>query len=398
MLRTLLPILGITFVDILGFSILIPILPYYVLHFGASDVMVGILFATFAFCQFIGGPLWGNLSDRIGRKAVLIVSQIGATIGWALLAFAPSLVWVFVARIIEGFSGGNISVTQAYVSDRVAPDQRARAFAYVGAAFSAGFVLGPASGGLLLAKFGYTTPFLFAAGLQVITLLMTIFWLPEQVAAKAETAKSATFADIFRYLGDRKISPILVQKLAYSLGLYAWFAVFALVIRSLLGFGASQTSYLFATFGVLSIVVQLGGVGRATDGMGVRRVSNLGFAAACVFFLLVPFAHSLLTLMLAMAIFAVALGFTNATLPALLTEASPEHVRGTVLGVGSSLESIAGIVMPTISTAILATYGTGWTGAISAFFCFIALVLGLLAQRRGTAGLAESRAEPANTA
>ncbi len=153
------PILGITFIDILGFSILIPILPYYVKHFGASAIAVGLLFATFALCQFLAGPLWGNVSDRIGRKRVLIISQIGATFGWAGLAFAPTLAWVFVARIVEGISGGNISVTQAYVADRVEVTERARAFAYVGAAFSAGLVIGPVAGGLLLSHFGYRTPF-----------------------------------------------------------------------------------------------------------------------------------------------------------------------------------------------------------------------------------------------
>ncbi len=168
MFAKLLPILGITFIDILGFSILIPILPYYVKHFGASTIAVGVLFAVFALCQFIAGPIWGNVSDRIGRKAVLIISQIGATIGWAMLAFAPTLVWVFIARMIEGASGGNISVTQAYVADRVAPEQRSQAFAYVGAAFSAGLVLGPVAGGFLLSRYGYTMPFLLAAGLQVV--------------------------------------------------------------------------------------------------------------------------------------------------------------------------------------------------------------------------------------
>ena len=138
MFAALLPILGITFIDILGFSILIPILPYYVQHFGASYVVVGLLFSTFAFCQFVAGPIWGNVSDRIGRKTVLVVSQVGASIGWAMLAFAPTLGWVFAARVIEGFSGGNISVTQAYVADRVEPHERSRAFAYIGAAFSAG--------------------------------------------------------------------------------------------------------------------------------------------------------------------------------------------------------------------------------------------------------------------
>jgi len=378
----LLPILGITFIDILGFSILIPILPYYVQHFGASYVVVGFLFATFSLCQFIANPLWGNISDRIGRKRVLIISQIGATIGWTGLAFAPTLAWVFVARAVEGISGGNISVTQAYVADRVEPAQRSRAFAYVGAAFSAGFVLGPFAGGLLLAHFGYRYPFLLAAGLQVVTLLATIFYLPEKIAEKGEKSDTASFADIVRYLGDRTVSPVLMQKFAYSLGLYAWFSVFALLLNVLLGFGPSETSYFFAVFGATSIVFQLGVVGPLSARLGVRRTSNLGFAAACLFFILVPFMHQAVVLLCAQALFAFALSVANATLAALLTDASPDDVRGTVLGVGASLESISGMVMPPISTAVLGSFGPPWTGAISAFFCFIALALGVFAERR----------------
>lgn len=382
MFLTLFPILGITFIDILGFSILIPILPYYVQHFGASFVVVGLLFATFALCQFVGGPLWGNVSDRIGRKRVLLVSQAGATVGWLMLAFAPSLAWVFAARAVEGISGGNISVTQAYVADRVAIEQRSQAFAWVGAAFSAGFVLGPLAGGLLLDHFGYRVPFLLAAGLQVITLIATIFFLPEKVAAEADKGSSATFGDIVRYLVDPTVSAVLVQKLAYSLGLYAWFAVFALVLKVLLGFGPSQSSYFFAVFGVSSIVFQLGVVGRLSARIGVRATSNIGFAAACLFFLSVPFIHNVTELFLTQILFAFALSVSGATLAALLADAAPEKSRGTILGVGSSLEALSGVAMPTLSTAVLATYGPPWTGAVSAFFCSIALVLGLAARSK----------------
>ncbi len=387
------PILGITFIDILGFSILLPILPYYVKHFGASTVAVGALFSTFAFCQFVGAPLWGHVSDRIGRKAVLIVSQIGATIGWAGLAFAPSLPWVFAARIIEGLSGGNISVTQAYVADRVEAEQRSRAFAYVGAAFSAGIVLGPVAGGLLLARYGYAAPFLLAAGLQVITLLVTIVFLPEKISDRGEATQTATVRDIARFLGDARVSPVLVQKFAYSLGLYAWFAVYALVLGAVAGFGPTQTSYFFAGFGVMSIVFQLVVVGRLVDRVGVRSASNAGFAAAVLFFLLVPFLHAPLVLFASQALFAFALAIANATLATLLTDAAPEHVRGTILGVGSSLDSASGIIMPTISTAVLAAYGPPWTGGISAFFCLIALALGIARKRRTTPTARTSSAE-----
>ena len=382
MFAKLLPILGITFIDILGFSILIPILPYYVKHFVASTVAVGVLFAVFALCQFLAGPLWGNISDRIGRKRVLIISQVGATIGWAGLAFAPTLAWVFVARIVEGISGGNISVTQAYVADRVEPSERPRAFAFVGAAFSAGLVIGPVAGGFLLAKYGYRMPFLLAASLQVVTLLATVFFLPEDVAAHAETQATSGFRDIARSLGDRRVSPVLVQKLAYSLALYAWFAIFALVLAAVAGFGPTETSYFFAGFGAASIVFQLGIVGRMVDRIGVRATSNVGFAAAVGYFIAVPFMHGAVALFLTQIVFAFALSVTNATLATLLTDAAPEHLRGTVLGAGSSLESVAGVIMPTISAAVLATYGAGWTGAISAFFAFVALVLGVVASRR----------------
>src|SRR5271163_4005721 len=112
MITKLLPILGITFIDIIGFSMLLPIMPYFITHFGMSALVVGFVISTFSLCQLISGPIWGNISDRFGRKKVLIISQIGATIGWAMLAYAGSIFWVFVARIIEGLSGGNIGITQ----------------------------------------------------------------------------------------------------------------------------------------------------------------------------------------------------------------------------------------------------------------------------------------------
>lgn len=380
MFARLLPILGITFIDILGFSILIPILPYFVEHFGAPEVVVGLLFSTYALCQLIGGPIWGNVSDRIGRKAVLIISQIGATAGWVMLAFAPNIAVVFIARIVEGLAGGNISVTQAYVADRVEPEHRARAFGYVGASFSAGLVIGPAAGGWLLGKYGYSTPFLLAAGLQVLTILATIFFLPENVAKQGEKGPQARLADIPRYLREPGVAPVLLQRFTYSLGLYAWFSAFALVLKALLGFDAVHTSYFFAAFGFASVVIQLGLVGRLTERVGVRRASNIGFTSAVAFFAAISFAQGLVALGLTTILFALGLSLTNATLATLLTDAAPAHARGTVLGVGSSLESIAGVIMPTISTAALAFYGVGACAAISGTFCAIALALGLTAR------------------
>src|ERR1700694_529052 len=255
MILRLLPILGITFIDILGFSIMIPLLPFFVKRFGAPDIAVGIVFAAYSLAQLIAGPIWGNLSDRIGRKMVLIVSQIGATIAWALMAFAPSIPFVVLSRALEGASGGNIGVTQAYVGDLVEPKRRGEAFGSLGAAFSAGFIFGPATGGWLAERYGFTVPFVLAAVLQAATLVLTIFMLPESRGKASPEERSAVgLGDIARSLADREIAPVLWLRLVYTFAMYGWFSAMTLILHAQLGWNVAETSYVFATFGVLHVV------------------------------------------------------------------------------------------------------------------------------------------------
>ena len=380
MILRLLPILGITFIDILGFSILIPLMPFYAQRFGASSLVIGVLFSVFALCQLVAGPIWGNVSDRIGRKMVLIISQIGATIGWTMLAFAPALWVVFVARIIEGLSGGNISVTQAYVADLVEPAKRARAFAYIGAAFSAGLIFGPSAGGWLAHRYGFSVPFLLAAGLQAVTLLVTMLVLPESRKADAADVQPG-IAEILASLREPHVAPVLWQKLVYSLGLYGWFAAFTLVLQRQLGFTVESASYFFAAFGVASIVMQLGVVGRLTDALGDRRANNLGLVALALAFGIAPFLHDLLSASVMVVLFSFGLSINNATIAALIADCAPENQRGTILGVGSSLESASGVVMPPISTGAFGVYGVPAVAAISTAFALGALALGLASKK-----------------
>jgi MFS family permease len=154
------------------------------------------------------------------------------------------------------------------------------------------------------------------------------------------------------------------------------------VLQTQLGFGPSETSYFFGGFGIISIVIQLGVVGNLAERLGTRAASNVGFTSALLYFALMPLVHSVVVLMVVIALFALGLAVTNATIATLLTDAAPERARGTILGVGSSLENISGVVMPTISTGALALYGPTWPALISGFFVLIALSLGLLAQRK----------------
>jgi MFS transporter, DHA1 family, tetracycline resistance protein len=380
----LLPILGITFIDILGFSIMIPLLPFFVKKFGAPDVTVGVVFATFSLCQLIAGPLWGNVSDRIGRKMVLIVSQIGSTIAWALLAFAPSIPFVLLSRALEGFSGGNIGVTQAYVGDLVEPKRRGEAFAYVGAAFSAGFVFGPATGGWLAERYGFAVPFLVAVALQLLTLVLTVFMLPESRGKQdPDEARSAVgLRDITRSLADPAVAPVLWLRLVYTFAMYAWFSAMTLILHAQLGWDVAQVSYVFAAFGVLQVVLQLAVVGRVVDAVGNRVATSAGLGLCTAAFVLVPFATSFWPAVVLLLLFGTGLSIENASFPALASEVSPDDRRGTVLGVVSGLDSLAGFVMPPIVTGVLGAFGVNPAAAIMIGMISLAFVLSLL-QARG---------------
>jgi len=389
-IRKLLPILGITFIDIVGFSMLIPMLPYFVTHFGLSAVVVGVLFATFSFCQLVSAPLWGYVSDGLGRKMVLIISQIGATVGWAMLGLAPNIasalaiapiVVVFAARIVEGVSGGNISITQAYVADLVAPRERARAFGFISAMFAAGMVFGPFGGGVLYEHFGFATPFLVAAGLQFVTLLLTITMLPESRARRNDRERMRLDAIVTSFLKPR-LARLLWQKLAIALALYGWFAAFALFLQRQLGFNLTETDYLFSIFAVVNVVMNAFVVGRVSARLGDRSMSNIGLASLVAGFALIPFVgHSLGLVATSLLLFGFGLALANTGITALISNAASDREQGTVLGTSSSLDSLSGIVAPPISTGMLGALGPRFAGIESLTFASIALAMGLINAR-----------------
>jgi DHA1 family tetracycline resistance protein-like MFS transporter len=405
MIRKLLPILLVTFIDIIGFSMLIPMLPYFVTHFGASAVIVGVLFGTFSLCQLIAAPLWGHVSDRIGRKMVLIISQIGATIGWAMLGFAPQLAvmlavptiaMIFIARIVEGVSGGNISITQAYVADLVEPKERSRAFGLIGAMFGAGMIFGPFGGGVLFAHYGFAAPFLAAAGLQFLTLVLTIVMLPES-HTRAKDAELAGFRDVLASFKKPRLSRILWQKLAISLGLYGWFAVFALYLQRQLGFSLTQTDFFFSLFAIFNVLVNVFLIGRISAWLGDRIMSNVGLASLIVGFATVPFVHNVDALAVTMVLFSFGMALVNTGITALISNAASDREQGTVLGASSSLDSLSGILAPPISTGMLATLGPAYAAIESLSMAAVALVMGVLGargeSRAGADGVASGLSE-----
>jgi MFS transporter, DHA1 family, tetracycline resistance protein len=383
-MRRLIPILGITFVDIIGFSILIPMMPYFVVHFGASPFVVGVIIATFQICQLLSAPLWGNISDRIGRKFVLVTSQIGATIGWTMLAFAPTLPWVFVARIVEGVSGGNIGITQAYVADLVAPKERARAFSYIGATFGAGMVFGPVIGGVLFARYGFKAPFLAAAAFELLTLALTLLFVPES-RHKEKRSEHVGLRETLLSFRRPSVAGVLLQRLALSLGLYGWYAVIALYLQRQLGFTLVRTDFYFAAFAVVSVFMNAAMVGGVSRRTGNRRMSNVGLASLLAGFVLSAFVHSIAALIGVLLLFSFGSALAQNGITALISNAVREREQGTVLSTASSLDSLSGIVAPLMSTALLGAAGPAFAGSASAVFALVALAMGVGAHRAATA-------------
>src|SRR5437773_11395651 len=268
------------FVNLVGFGIIIPLLPFYAQTFGASPFVIGLLFASFSISQLFAAPVLGDLSDRWGRRPVLIFSLLGTVVSFVMLALAHSLAMLFAARIVDGLSGGNISTARAYVADITEAKDRARAYGLIGAAFGLGFILGPAISGIL-ARVSYTAPIWAAAAITLVATAMAWLWLPETVhRAHAGTGNP------FRYLPVLLRRPVVRRVLAFDF-MY-WFAfsifqtTFALFAARRFGFDAPHTGYFFAAFGVLGAVLQGGFIRPVVHRLGDKSTFMLGlvFGAA----------------------------------------------------------------------------------------------------------------------
>src|SRR6202790_3244065 len=206
--RPLLIIFLTIFVNLVGFGIIIPLLPFYAETFGASPLVIGLLFAVFFLCQLMASPALGDLSDRYGRRPILVFSLAGTVVSFVMLALAHSVTMLFLARIVDGLSGGNISTARAYVADVTQPKDRARAYGLIGAAFGLGFILGPALSGVL-ARFSYTAPIWAAAGITLVATAMAWFWLPETVH-RAHAGTGAPFRNLAAMMKRSGLRRILV--------------------------------------------------------------------------------------------------------------------------------------------------------------------------------------------
>ena len=339
------------FVNLVGFGIIIPLLPFYAETFGASPLIIGLLFAVFSLCQLVAAPALGDLSDRYGRRPVLIFSLAGTVVSFVMLAVAHSVVMLFAARIVDGLSGGNISTARAYVADITAPKDRTRAYGLIGAAFGLGFILGPALSGIL-SKVSYTAPIWAAAAITLVATAMAWLWLPETVhRARAGTGNP------FRYLPELITRPVVRRVLLIDFIYWGAFAVFqttfALFAARRFGFDVAKTGYFFAAFGVLGAIVQGVFIRAIVHRLGDKPTFLLGLAFSAIGLVSAALVHSVAMLAIALVPLAVGIGFGHPTMSSLVSLVARGDEQGRVQGAASAVESLGRTIGPVWGNASL---------------------------------------------
>jgi len=383
----LLPIFLIVAVDVLGLTIMIPLLPFYAEKLGASPVQVGWLIGVYALCQLFSGPLLGRLSDQTGRKPLLIVSQIGTFIGFLVTAFAPTLWVVFLGRMIDGATAGNLTLAQAYISDVTEPKDRAKSFGIIGIAFGLGFLIGPAISGFL-AQFDYRYP-IFAAALMSLTSIMATTFLLPSVNVNQQTSNAAgpggrrlsivQWSEYTRYFKQPGLAPMLWQFLLFTLSFSLFIAGFPLFCERRLTwngqpFGPAQTGYTWAYVGFLGIFLQGPGLGRLVKRFGERALNRAGFGAYALGYTLMALTHSVPMLVLSGTVMVFG-GLVRPTLTSLVSHAIPREEQGVVMGLTQSLNSVSQIAAPPVA-GLMIQHGllAGW-GLTAAVVAALGLVL-----------------------
>jgi MFS family permease len=360
----LLPIFLIVMVDVLGLTIILPLLPFYAERLGASPTLVGLLVSTYAACQLIAGPVLGQISDRMGRRPLLLVSQMGTFIGFLILAWAGTLWVVFLSRVIDGLTAGNLSLAQAYISDVTKPEDRAKAFGVIGVAFGIGFLIGPAISGFL-STYSYQYPIFAAAALSLTSILSTYFLLPgAPVIAEAEKRdgpplpagrrlRVLDWGNYATYFKRPALAQLLWEFFAFAFSFAIFMSGFALFAERRFTwnghpFGVKEVGYIFAYVGFLGIILQGGLIGRLVKRFGETKLVSAGFISATVGFALIGFMYHLPGLLVASTLASFGTGVLRPALTSLITQHAGREEQGIVLGLTQSLMSIAQIIAPVI--------------------------------------------------
>ena len=382
----MIPIFLIVLVDVLGMTIILPLLPFYSESLGATPFTVGMIVAVYGLAQFIAGPILGQASDKVGRKNILVISQIGTFIGFIMLALSHNLFFIFLARIIDGLTAGNISVAQAYISDVTEPKDRTRAFGLLGSAFSLGFIIGPALSGFL-AKYGAHVPIFLAAALSLVSIIATMTILPNsEIIASSEPRNKYATKNIQKYFHVKELAPLLLQFFAFVFAFTFFMSGFAMFLGEKFffegkHFGAQQVGWIFTFIGCMSLIVQMGFLKKLSDSFGEKKLVFIGFITMGIGYFFIGEISTISFLLAALIINTFGSSVLRPTITSQITKIVPRDQQGAVLGVTQSLQSFAQIVAPLIGGYMIGEGSlTGWAWTCS-FISFSGIFL-MIYQKR----------------
>ena len=376
-------------VDVLGLTLMIPLLPFYAERMGAGPAQVGWLIGVYAACQLVSGPILGRLSDRMGRKPLLLVSQAGTCIGFIVTAFAPSLWVLFLARAIDGATAGNLSLAQAYITDITKPEERTKSFGVIGIAFALGFLVGPAISGFL-AQYDYRYPIFGAAAMSFASIITTWVLLPsvKPGGVGGGPGRRLSLVDWGRYAGYFR-QPLLASRLFQFFLCSLAFALFTsgmplFVERRLtwdgVAFGPKQVGYTWGLAGFFGIFWQGPALGRLAKRFGENVLNRAGFFGYVVGYAVLAFCRSIGALGAATAVMSMG-SLVRPALTSLITQATPREEQGVVLGLTQSLTSIAMIIGPLVSGYLIQHELLTTWGMTASVIAAVALVLALRSPR-----------------
>jgi DHA1 family tetracycline resistance protein-like MFS transporter len=390
------------FIDLLGFGVAVPVLAFCAKEYGASGMTLGLILASFSLMQFFFSPIWGRLSDRIGRRPVIVGSLLGNMIGFLAFAFAHSVVLLFAARIITGIAAASVPTAQAYIADSTDETNRAKGMSLVGLAFGLGLVLGPPLGGIL-SSYGVELklapnflPGIAAATLSAISLLMALFALPESLTQEAKPERRfspidrETWSIFFRTRGLRLAGSSLAVLMCTLASLAP---ILVLVGRDRYDLSAKQVGYLLGVMGVVVVILQLTAIHRLSTKFGDVGAGMIGAAALMIGLLLVPFTSAHIALIVATCLMGVGQGLCNPTLSSYISKVAPATHRGGILGLAHSLNALARVAGPPVAGLAYDAYRAPGALLSQATFVAIAMALALRLVLRPDAGDAYTRGD-----
>jgi multidrug resistance protein len=375
--RSLVSIVFLTvFIDLLGFGIVIPLLPLYAERLHPTRLQFDLLVCSYSVMQFLCAPILGRISDRVGRRPVLIVSLFGTVIGYVIFAFAHSMAALFVARLIDGATGGNISTAQAVIADTTTPEERTKGMGFVGMAFGLGFIFGPAIGGFAV-RLGEAAPGLFAAGLSASALVFAFLKLPETrpVGTAVRPLRVISFASLSRSFRRPAVSVCLLLVALTTTAFSSFEVTFSQFLKARFAVTLSVVSWLFVAIGITAAFAQGFLIKRLVPRFGEVRLVAAGALLLLTGFLLLPWVPGLPSLLPVVVLIALGSGILVPSLSGLVSRRTTPEAQGEVLGSFQSMSSLGRIVGPFFGEDAYLKFGARGPHAIAAVLEALAFVL-----------------------